>query len=52
LTDEAKALSDILRPVTDTEATDSEVIYMINDNRNDLGSTPKERILNALKSLP
>jgi len=59
LTNEAKALSDLFIPLYDTEpllefvfSDAAEVVYNINDAAFKFGDSPKERIINALKSLP
>jgi len=61
LNEEAIELSKLLKPIHDElylKGNASEVpyhacyVYQINDLADKLGYTPKERILNALKSLP
>lgn len=54
LTDECLALGKMLRYLN-PDKDEFEAVFLINDgicHNKKLGSTPKERILNALKSLP
>jgi len=56
LNEEANALSNLLKPVYNSqgmfERTRAEVVFGINDYCDNLGYTPKQRILNALNLVP
>lgn len=54
LSEEANALGELFKPLSDDDVGDNaQSVYRINDNSYYVeGNTPKERILNALNSLP
>ena len=54
-TEEAKELTHLLLPVTKKYIEPlfaGEIVYYINDSCDELGDTPKQRILNALNLVP